>query len=85
LRAVFAAKQQIRQHKRPLLVRHIARIKAILNSNGANTATVTDSFFLNNSVSTASQGDTGGAIQNSGGTLAVANSTFVGKSAPEPL
>ncbi len=26
LRAVFAAKQQIRQHKRPLLVRHIARI-----------------------------------------------------------
>jgi alginate O-acetyltransferase complex protein AlgI len=26
LRAVFAAKQQIRRHKRPLLIRHIARI-----------------------------------------------------------
>jgi CSLREA domain-containing protein len=56
---------------------------AILNNSGTNTATVTDSFFLNNSVSTASQGDTGGAIQNSGGTLTVGNSTFVGNSVPE--
>ena len=59
---------------------------AILNSSGANTATVTDSFFLNNSVSTAPQGlaadFTGGAIQNNGGTLIVSNSTFVGNSAP---
>ncbi len=59
---------------------------AILNNSGANTATVTDSFFLNNSVSTAPQGaaaSTGGAIQNNGGTLTVGNSTFVGNSAPE--
>jgi CSLREA domain-containing protein len=59
---------------------------AILNSSGSNTATVTDSFFLNNSVSTAPQGEaasfTGGAIQNDGGTLTVGNSTFVGNSAP---
>jgi CSLREA domain-containing protein len=59
---------------------------AILNSSGTNTATVTGSFFFNNSVSIASQGNaasfTGGAIQNSGGTLIVSNSTFVGNSAP---
>lgn len=59
---------------------------AILNSSGANMATVTDSFFLNNSVSTAPQGEaadfTGGAMQNNGGTFIVSNSTFVGNSAP---
>lgn len=55
----------------------------ILNNSGANTATVTDSLFLNNSVSTVSPGDTGGAIQNSGGTLIVSNSTFVSNSVPE--